>query len=59
MKIHTPPNGDWHNSVMNNMQCGHLIVTFSHHKEYCVEKFGEFREVIPPASGSHLLKIKI
>lgn len=50
----TPPDGRGHQAVVNDVQCGHLIVTFAHHKEYGVKEFCEFREVVPPASLSHL-----
>lgn len=49
-----PPNGGGHQTMVDDVQCGHLIVPFAHHKEYCVKELCEFGEVIPPASLSHL-----
>lgn len=53
-EFHTPPNGGGHQTVMDDMQCGHLIVTLAHHKEHGVKEFGEFREEVPPATFSYL-----
>jgi hypothetical protein len=44
----------WHDSVMNNMKRRHLIISFSHHKEECVDKFSKFADVIKPTSSGHL-----
>jgi len=49
-EFNSPPNRGWHYTMMNHMQCGHLIVTFSHNKKDGVEKFCKLGEVIPPAS---------
>lgn len=53
-EFNAPPNGHWHQSVMDDMQCGHLIVTFAHHKENGIEEFSEFREIVPPATFGYL-----
>lgn len=41
-EFNTPPNGDRHNAMMYNMQCGYLIISFAHHKEERIEEFCEF-----------------
>lgn len=41
-EFNAPPNGNGHNSMVNDMQCGHLIISFSHYEEDCVKEFCEF-----------------
>lgn len=43
--------------MMDNMECRYLTILFPHEEKEGVEKFREFREVIPPTSVCHL-KIK-
>ena len=38
---------------MNHVQSRDLIVLFPQHEEYSVKEFGEFGEVVPPASMYH------
>lgn len=53
-----PPNGCWHQTMMDHMQCRHLIVTFAHHKEDGIEEFCELGKVVPPTAASHLYEEK-
>lgn len=48
-----PPHGRRHNSVMNDVQSGHLVVAFAHNEEQRVKELGELREEVPPAPVSH------
>lgn len=53
-KLNTPPDRNWHDAMMNDMQCRDLIITFAHHKEEGIEEFGEFGKEVPPAATSRL-----
>lgn len=48
------PYREWHTSVMDNMEYRYMVSLFAQIKEDCVKEFGEFGEVIPPASSSNL-----
>jgi len=47
-ELDTPPNGGWHDAMVNNMEIGDLIKLFSQNEENGIQKLGEFAEVIPP-----------
>lgn len=46
--------GKWHRSMMNHMKCRHLIVAFSHHKEYCIKKLWKFTKIVNIGYVHHL-----
>lgn len=49
---------EWHDTVMNDMKCRHLIITFPQHEKECVEEFSKFTKIIPPTEVCHLEEIK-
>lgn len=50
------PYREWHTSVMDDMEYRNMFSLFTKIKENGVKEFGEFCNVIPPASSSHLKK---
>ena len=48
-EFHPPPNSGWHDSVVDDVQGGDLIVLFAQHEEESVHELGELGEVVPPA----------
>lgn len=52
-ELDPPPHRGGHNSVMNDMECGHLIVPLAHNEEEGVEELCEFGEEVPPAAMGH------
>lgn len=53
-EFHAHPYWEWHATVMNDMKGGHMTILLSEDEEKCVEKFGEFGEVVPPTRPCHL-----
>lgn len=53
-ELHSPPHRGWHQSMVDDVQRGDLVVPFAHHKENGVQELGEFGEEVPPATGRHL-----
>lgn len=53
-ELDAPPDAEWHDPVVDDMQGGNLIVSLSHDEEECVEEFSKFAEEIPPTTVRHL-----
>lgn len=53
-EFNAPPDRNGHNTMMNDMQCGDLIVSFAHHEEERIEELGELGEIVPPAAPCSL-----
>lgn len=53
-EFNAPPDRNGHNTMMNNMQCGDLIVSLAHHKEERIEELSELGEIVPPAAPCSL-----
>lgn len=53
-EFNAPPDRNGHNTMMNDMQCGYLIVSLAHHKEERIEELGELGEIVPPAAPCRL-----
>lgn len=47
-ELDTPPNGCWHDAVVNDVEVGDLIKLFPQDEENRIQKLGKFAEVIPP-----------
>lgn len=58
MNILSELTTEWHDTVMNDMKCRHLIITFPQYKEECVKEFSKFTKIIPPTEICHLQEIK-
>lgn len=52
-EFHSPPDGKGHDSVMNDVQIGDLIIFLSQYEENGVEELGEFGHVVPPTPSGH------
>lgn len=52
-ELNAPPDRRGHNSMVDDVQRGHLVVSLAHHEEERVEELGELGEEIPPTSGRH------
>jgi len=52
-EFHSHPDAHRHASVVDDMQGRHLLVLFPEYEKQRVEKFGEFRNIVPPARLSH------
>lgn len=55
-ELDAPPYAEWHDSMMDDMEGRHLIVSLSHNEEERVEELCELAEVVPPTTFSHLMK---
>jgi hypothetical protein len=45
---------EWHDAMVDHVKGRHLIISFAHHEEYCVEELCELAEEVPPATSCHL-----
>lgn len=57
-ELDAPPDGHGHNSVVDDMECGHLVVSFAQHEEERVKELCELGEEVPPGACSHPLSLR-
>lgn len=53
-EFHAEPDRHGHDTVVDDMQRGHVFVLFAQHKEQRVRELRELAKVVPPTCVRHL-----
>lgn len=53
-ELHAKPDRHRHDTMVDDVQRGHVFVLFTQHKEQRVRKFRELAKVVPPTCMRHL-----
>lgn len=52
-EFNSKPDRYRHDSVMDDMESGNVIVLLPQHEKNCIRKLGKLREIVPPTTPRH------